>query len=203
MRRKLSKATIRRPNPTSKLPLPTASSTDVRVFSLIRPRVRHIGTAAVRIGVHFRNQRRQLGDVRRIVVNERPLAVSLVGGGCQGPRSIWFGQNERPKLCAREGYRPVKKLTLAPEDFRQLGDVHSNPSRLILAEQLGCHALLIFEVWLICTIQGPKDFRASMYAKHGPEAVLRPAADGDGARILVLVEREKGWSDDPDAAPLP
>jgi hypothetical protein len=132
-----------------------------------------------------------------------PLAVSLVGGGCQGPRSIWFGQNERPKLCARERYGPVKKHTLAPEDFRQLGDVHGNPSRLILAEQLGCHASLIFGVWLICTIQGPKDFRASMYARHGPQALLRPAADGDGARILVLVEREKGWSDDPDAAPLP
>jgi hypothetical protein len=72
----------------------------------------------------------------------------LVGGGCQGPRSIWFGQNERPKLCARERYRPVKKPTLAPEDFRQLGDVRCNPSRLILAEQFCCRApiRLILEI---------------------------------------------------------
>ena len=46
-----------------------------------------------------------------------------------------------------------------------------------------------FGVWLICTIQGPKDFRASMYARHGPQAFLRPAADGDGARILVRSAR--------------
>ena len=57
------------------------------------------------------------------------------------------------------------------------------------ARSIGCHASLIFGVWLICTIQGPKDFRASMYARHGPQALLRPAADGDGARILVRSAR--------------
>src|ERR1700746_1067617 len=64
-----------------------------------------------------------------------PWQSHLLGVDCQGPRSIWFGQNERPKLCARERYRPVKKLTLSPEDFRQLGDVHSNPSRLVPLQQ--------------------------------------------------------------------
>jgi hypothetical protein len=32
----------------------------------------------------------------------------------------------------------------------QLGDIAGNPSRLVFSEQLGCHASLIFGVWLIC-----------------------------------------------------
>jgi hypothetical protein len=46
-----------------------------------------------------------------------------------------------------------------------------------------------------------------MYARHGPQALLR------GLPLMAtaleywfgahVVEREKGWSDDPDAAPLP
>ena len=50
-----------------------------------------------------------LAIVFLIARNERPLALSLVGADCQGPRSIWFGQTERPKLCAREPYRPGKR----------------------------------------------------------------------------------------------
>jgi hypothetical protein len=87
------------------------------------------------------------------------------------------------------------------QQLRQLCHVGRDPPRLVAREQLGRHASLIFGAWLICTIQ--------VYARHGPQALLRPAADGDGARIPVslaphvVVEREKGWSDDPDAAPLP
>jgi hypothetical protein len=38
-----------------------------------------------------------------------PWRSHLLGADCQGPRSIWFGQTERPKLCARGRYRPVKR----------------------------------------------------------------------------------------------
>jgi hypothetical protein len=59
-------------------------------------------------------------------------------------------------------HRSSGRRTIPPSSFaqqlRQLGDVAGNPSRLVFSEQLGCHASLIFGVWLICTIQGPKDF---------------------------------------------
>jgi hypothetical protein len=64
-------------------------------------------------------------------------------------------------------------LITASQKLRQLGNIRRNPPRLVFGKQLGCHASLIFGVWLICTIQGPKDFRASMYARHGPQALLR------------------------------
>jgi hypothetical protein len=39
----------------------------------------------------FRNSSGSLAMFTRIVVNKRPPALSLVGGGCQGPRSICSG----------------------------------------------------------------------------------------------------------------
>src|SRR6202007_2059693 len=55
----------------------------------------------VQWGLGRQHDQLDLGDVPGgLAVNERPLAPSLVGAGCQGPRSIWFGQTERPKLCA-------------------------------------------------------------------------------------------------------
>ena len=88
----------------------------------------------------------------------------------------------------RTHYKAFRVSSLA-QQLLQLGDIRRDPPRVVAREQLGCHASLIFGVWLICTIQGPKDFRASMCARHGPQAVLRPAADGDGARILVRSAR--------------
>jgi hypothetical protein len=66
-------------------------------------------------------------------------------------------------------------------------------------------------VWLICTIRGPKDFRASRYALgtalklfFGLPLMATALEYWFGSLAPhVVVEREKGWSDDPDAAPLP
>jgi hypothetical protein len=61
---------------------------------------------------------------------------------------------ERPKLCARECYRPVKSQYshLAAEDFRQLGDVHRDPAHReqIVNKNMGGETMRSLSIVLVC-----------------------------------------------------
>ncbi len=113
---------------------------------------------------------KSLGELRRRVWKDGGFFVLL---DFVGIKDFWPSVAGRaPDFCfARSFARDTKRCNTdrsrrTCEQLRQLGDIAGNPSRLIFSEQLGCHASLIFGVWPICTIQVPKDFRASMYARH-------------------------------------
>jgi hypothetical protein len=62
-----------------------------------------------------------------ILVNEQPLAVSLVGGGCQGPRARSIGVSSGQKSAPENVIDWLKCLAY---QLRQLRDIHRNPPGL-------------------------------------------------------------------------